>query len=55
MHIHLLARREGTLIADWDRNVLPLPPDSFKVTTQAFEFRALLNEDGGERLELARG
>jgi hypothetical protein len=50
-----LVLRDGTLIADWDCNDVPLPPGSFKVTTQAFEFRALLTEGGAERLELAKG
>jgi site-specific DNA recombinase len=28
MHLHVLAQRDGTLIADWGCNVLPLPPGS---------------------------
>jgi site-specific DNA recombinase len=28
MHFHVLAKRDGTLIADWGRNILPLPPGS---------------------------
>jgi hypothetical protein len=28
MHLKVLAQRDGTLIADWGCNVLPLPPDS---------------------------
>ncbi len=27
MHLQVLAQRDGTLIADWGCNVLPLPPD----------------------------
>jgi hypothetical protein len=54
MRLHVLAQRDGTLIADWGCNVWPLPPGSFKITTQAFEFRALLTDGGAERLELVR-
>ena len=35
-------------------NVWPPPPGSFKVTTSTLEFRALLMENGAERVELAR-
>jgi site-specific DNA recombinase len=28
MHLHVVAQRDGTLIADWGCNVLPLPPGS---------------------------
>jgi hypothetical protein len=28
MRFHVLAQRDGTLIADWGCNALPLPPDS---------------------------
>jgi hypothetical protein len=55
MHLRVLAHRDDTLIADWVCNDVPLPPGNFKVTTHAFEFRALLAEGGTERLELAKG
>jgi hypothetical protein len=28
MRLHVLAKRDGILIADWGRNILPLPPGS---------------------------
>jgi hypothetical protein len=54
MHLHVLAQRDGTFIADRGCNDVPLPLDSFKITTRSFEFSALLTEGGAERLELAR-
>jgi hypothetical protein len=49
-----LALRDGTLIADWARNLLPLPRWSFTSTTPAFRFRAVLTGDGSEEVEWAR-
>ena len=54
IHVRVFAHPDDTLIVEWGCNVSPLPPGSFKITTQAFEFRALLTEGGAERLELAR-
>jgi hypothetical protein len=54
MNLRVFIRPDDTLIADWGRNVSPLPLDSFKITTRSFEFSALLTEGGAERLELAR-
>jgi len=54
MNLRTFAHPDDTLIAEWGCNISPLPPGSFKITTQAFEFRALLTEGGTERLELAR-
>jgi hypothetical protein len=55
MRLRVLVHRDDTLIADWGCNDAPLPPGSFKDTTPAFEFHALLTEGGTESLELARG
>jgi hypothetical protein len=44
MNLRIFAHPDDTLIAEWDCNISPLPPGSFKITTQAFEFRALLTE-----------
>ena len=45
-HGRVFAHPDGTLIAEWDCDVSPLPLASFKITTQAFEFRAFLTEGG---------
>jgi hypothetical protein len=45
MHLNVLVRRDGTLIADPGCNALPLPSGSFHITTQAFVFCALLSWD----------
>jgi hypothetical protein len=56
MHLRVFAQRDDTLIADWGCNDVPLPPDSFKVTTRGFKFRALLTEGKQEvRFERAVG
>ena len=52
MNLRVIAHPDDTLIAEWGCNVSPLPPGSFKITTQAFEFRALLTEGGAKYLAL---
>ena len=54
MNLRIFAHPDDTLIAEWGCNVSPLPPDSFRITTHAFEFRALLTVDGAQRLDLSR-
>jgi hypothetical protein len=49
-----LVLRDGTLIADWDCNVLPLPRWSSPSTTNTFRFRAILTGDGSVEVNLAR-
>ena len=52
--LHVPAHRDGTLIADWDCNVLALPRWSSAVSTPAFRFRALLTKGGAGQVELVR-
>lgn len=54
MRLHVLAQRDGTLIADRGRNDGPLPRWSSASTTPTFKFRAVLTRDGSEELELMR-
>jgi len=53
MRLRVFADRDGTLTADWGCNVLPTPPGSSTVTTNAFRFRAVLTGQDAE-LELSR-
>jgi hypothetical protein len=54
MHLRVSAHRDDTLIADWGCNDEPLPPWSFRFTTPAFRFRAVLTGDGSEEVELTK-
>jgi hypothetical protein len=50
IRLHVLAQRDGTLIADWGCNVLPLPRWSSTFTTYSIRFRALLTESDPQGL-----
>jgi hypothetical protein len=52
--LHVPAHRDGTLIADWECNVLALTRWSSAVATPAFRFRALLTKGGAGQVELVR-
>ncbi len=54
MRLHVLAQRDGTLIADWGFNDVPLPRWNSTSTIEAFSFRAVLTGDGSEELELTQ-
>jgi hypothetical protein len=54
MRLRVLAHRDGTLIADWGCNDVPPPLWSFRVTTPAPRFRAVLTGNGRQQVELAR-
>jgi len=52
MRLSVYASPDGKLTAEWGCNDAPTPPDSFRFTTHAFRFRALLTGEGAE-LEIA--
>jgi len=48
MRLSVYASPDGKLTAEWGCNDAPTPPGSFRFTTHAFRFRALLTGEGAE-------